>query len=243
MKKKIFLILAILVVIAGAVSGYFYFSSNRRETFTAEEQRWLDSNKNNVVDIYIPRNIAGFTYMGKGVFFDFIADLEKKTNLTFNKVPYDAYDDVSERIYAIELVDEASSNQLFVMRDNYVVVSKKNDLYTVPSEMKDLKVGVLDSDRENVEKYLSGSKVEFISYESEEKLLEAFQSADGALDALVGLRSLYLDDIFIAVESAKTALRHSRRTRCDIHGLHSRVFPAPLLLVEKLRKTNKTPRK
>ena len=30
MKKKIFLILAILVVIAGAVSGYFYFSSNRR---------------------------------------------------------------------------------------------------------------------------------------------------------------------------------------------------------------------
>lgn len=195
MKKKIFLILAILVIVASAVGGYFYFSSNKKETFTAEEQRWLDSNKNNVVDIYIPRNIAGFTYMGKGVFFDFIADLEKKTNLTFNKVPYDAYDDVSDRVYAIGLVDEASSNQLFVMRDNYVVVSKRNDLYTVPSEMKDLKVGVLDSDRENVEKYLLGSKVEFISYENEEKLLEAFQAEDSTLDALVGLRSLYLDDI------------------------------------------------
>ncbi len=195
MKKKIFAIVAIAIVIAGIIGGYFYFSSRKIETFTAEEQRWIDSNKNNVIDISIPRNIAGFTYMGKGVFFDFIADLEKNTNLTFNKVPYDAFDDVSGRSYAIEIVDSVADNQIFVMKDNYIVVSKKNDLYTVPSEIKNLKIGVLKDQKEEVEKHLKGSEVEFIEFETDEAMNTAFSAEDSNLDALIGLRSLYLDEL------------------------------------------------
>lgn len=195
MKKKIFVILAILIVIAGALGGYFYFSSRKTETFTAEEQRWIDSNKNHVIDISIPRNIAGFTYMGKGVFFDFVTDLEKNTGLSFNKVPYDVFDDVSSKNYAVEVVDKAADNQIFVMRDNYIILSKKNDLYTAPSEMKGLKIGVLKDQKEEVEKHLVGSDVELVEYETEEEMNTAFNGEESTLDSIVGLRSLYLDEL------------------------------------------------
>lgn len=195
MKKKIFLILATILLVAGVIGGYFYFSSRKQETFTTEEQNWIDSNKNNVIDISVPRNIAGFTYMGKGVFFDFIEELEKKTGLTFNKVPYDVFEDVSSKDYAIEVVDTVEDGQLFVMKDNYIVISKQNDLYTVPSEMKDLKIGVLLNEQEEIEKNLKDAKVEFVGYETEEAMKEAFQAEDSTLNALVGLRSLYLDEL------------------------------------------------
>ncbi len=195
MKKKIFAVLAIIVVIAGLVGGYFYFKGRNTDAFTTEEQRWIDSNKNHVIDISIPRNIAGFTYMGKGVFFDFIGDLEKRTGLSFNKVPYDVFDDVSSREYAIEVVDSVGDNQIFVMKDNYIIVSKKNDLYTVPSEIKELKVGVVLDQREEAEKHLEGAQIEFVEYETEEDMNTAFTAEDSTLDAVIGLRSLYLDDI------------------------------------------------
>lgn len=195
MKKKLFILFTVIIVVAGVLGGYFYFSSRKVETFTSEEQRWIDSNKNNVIDISIPRNIAGFTYMGKGVFFDFISELEKTTGLSFNKVPYDAFGDVSDKEYRIEVVDKVEDNQIFVMKDNYIILSKTNDLYTTPSEMKNLKIGVLQDQKEEVEKNLNNATVEFIEYETEEAMNEAFTTEESTLESMVVLRSLYLDEI------------------------------------------------
>ncbi len=196
MKKKIFLFLIIVFIAAGVIGGYFYLNRETAMKYTAEEERWISNNKNNVVEVYIPRNITGFTYMGKGVFFDFVKELENSTGLTFNKVAYEALEDVSDKNYTIELVDEIADNQIFILKDNYVIISKYNNLYTDLSEMKDLKIGVLESEKEEIEKYLEGASIELKGFESREALMEEFEKEEEpSINAFVGLKSLCLDEI------------------------------------------------
>ena len=73
MKKKITILLICLIIIGVGVGSWIYYNSKKEETntnFSLSEQQWLEKNKNNIVDFYIPANIDVFSYLGKGIFFD-----------------------------------------------------------------------------------------------------------------------------------------------------------------------------
>ncbi len=192
MKKKLIGLIVLLAVIGLGVGGYFILRDEETSSFTSAEQRWLDTNKNDVVNIYLPRNIAAFTYMGKGVFFDFIDYLETRTELSFKEY---SYDDSQDKEYVIELVDFLNDNQVPIFSDSYVILTKEKTDYAAPEEIEGFTLGVLASDQENASKYLENASIEYVTFETEEAMLEDFQKEDTTLNGILGLKSLYLDEI------------------------------------------------
>ncbi len=196
MKKKIvWVVLALVLIGLAGTAFYFYWNRLENHAFNAEEEQWLQSNKSNVVDIYIPRDIAGLTYMGNGVFFDFVETLEKKTEIPFNEVAYEVLEDVSDKPYAIELVENPTDNQLTILEDSYALITKEKIVYPSLEKIENISIGVLKEDLEKVQKYLSDSTITYTAYETEVELLEAFQKDDSTLNGIIGLESLYLDDL------------------------------------------------
>lgn len=196
MKKKVIILIISLVLLIGAGVGiYFYVSDSSKTEFSSKEEQWLEKNKVYTVDFYMPSDIAGLTYMGDGVFFDFIEDLEERTGLDFNEVAYQVTDTVTEKELAIELVNNVGDNQVLMFSDHYVVITYDDKIYTSPDELKGLKLGVETSIQEEVSKYLSGSNVEFVPYESLDELTTSLTSNDGKVDGVVVLRSLFLDEV------------------------------------------------
>lgn len=196
MKKKIIIIIITLVLMVGAGVGVYFYLNNATETeFTSAEEQWIEKNKVYAIDFYMPSDIAGLTYMGDGVFFDFIIDMEERTGLDFNEVAYQVTTSVTDKEYAIELVNEVKDNQVLMFTDHYVVVTYDKKLYTSPTELQGLKLGVLSDSQENVSKYLNGANVEYVSFETLDELTNSFALKDGKLDGIVVLKSLFLDDI------------------------------------------------
>lgn len=196
MKKKIFLFITILIILVGIGTGtYFYFYQKENLAFSASEQQWLEKNKNNVVDFYMPSDIAGLTYMGKGVFFDFLKGLSKKTGLTFNATAYKVMNEIEEKDYSIELVDEIKDNQILILKDNYVIITFAEEIYTSIGEIKNLKIGILAENEEDIRKFLSGSEIEYVLYDNIDELSIALNEIDGTIDGIIGLRSLFLDEL------------------------------------------------
>ncbi len=210
-KKLIWIILAVVLVVGAIGGGVFYVMSNQTGVLSSSEKQWIIDHKNEVIDIYMPRNVAGLTYMGKGMFFDYIEYVEKETEMKFNEIAYEPFSEVSDQAYSIQLVDQVEDNQIEILQDDYVLVTKEAHVYTSPQEIQNLKVGVLASDLETVKRYLEEADVEWVSFETEEELLKQFlpveeetidedsseelEEEQPELDGVVGLRTLYLDNV------------------------------------------------
>ena len=90
-KKQVIItsITLIVILILGWVFYYFFLNQDEKSTLTIVEKKWIERNKNNIVDIGIINNIPIFNYDGEGVFFEFIKKIEKDTGLEFNEISYD----------------------------------------------------------------------------------------------------------------------------------------------------------
>ena len=86
-KKQVIItsITLIVILILGWVFYYFFLNQDEKSTLTIVEKKWIEKNKNNIVDIGIINNIPIFNYDGEGVFFEFIKKIEKDTGLEFNE--------------------------------------------------------------------------------------------------------------------------------------------------------------
>ncbi len=109
--------------------------------------------------------------------FDFISDLEKKTNLEFNKISY-SFDEKVEEEYAFIQTKKISKNDIIVYSDNYVLVGHENNKIFNLNDIKKENIGVLSSDIEDAVKYLNLSDGMYKAYESTEKLMSEF-TTDG----------------------------------------------------------------
>ena len=79
MKKKIGLVISLIVIVGLIVGGIFLFKSNDTSTkFSLEEEQWIEKNKNQPIDIYMPSDIASITLAGEGLLFDYIDYLKNK---------------------------------------------------------------------------------------------------------------------------------------------------------------------
>lgn len=79
-KKQVIItsITLIVILILGWVFYYFFLNQDEKSTLTIVEKKWIEKNKNNIVDIGIINNIPIFNYDGEGVFFEFIKKIEKE---------------------------------------------------------------------------------------------------------------------------------------------------------------------
>lgn len=192
MKKKnklaVFLTIgaiAILCLIIGIIM------SNRDSTFTLDEKQWIEENKNKVIDISLLNDIPVINYNGEGIMFAFLNDMEKKYGLKFNKTAFKLNDEAKGN-YVFKLVKKKGKNDILVLRDNFVLISKKTDIYTDIKNIKNLNIGVLSSEKDSLMHLLDTSN-NYIEYATTEELLNSIDDAEKNLDGIIILKSLGME--------------------------------------------------
>ena len=194
MKKKnkivIFLVIGIIAIL-GIIFGIIM--SNRDNTFTLDEKQWIEENKNKVIDISLLNDIPIINYNGNGIIFSFLNDFEKKFGLKFNKTAYKLNEDIDEE-YVLKLVNEKGENDLLILRDNYVLVSKNNSIYTDVKSIKNLNIGILASEKDNLLSILDRTN-NYTEYNSIEELLAGLDDTDKNLDGIIILKTLGMEKL------------------------------------------------
>lgn len=190
-KGRIFIIIAIIIV---AIFGiyFFFIKEDKNTSLTVLEKKWIDNNKNKVIDLAILNEVPIVNYNGSGILFDFLNSLEKDTGLEFNKLSYNKGSEINSE-YSLEIKDEVGDNILFY-RDNYVIVTKDRLHYNDVTELKNLNIGVLNDDLTKINNYLLGSSnLKYKGYSSENEMI--LDVKDGNIDGIVLPKLDYLESI------------------------------------------------
>lgn len=192
-KKLLIVILLIFIFISG-VAFYFYFvKTDKKTTLTANEKNWIESNKNSLIDLAIPSNVPVLSNNGEGFIFDFLEDLEKDTGLEFNKISYTDEKNITTN-YAIKAIDINKNNDILLMKDNYVLVSKNKIKYNSPSEINNVVIGVLETDANKINKSLLGiGEVTYKTYKDEASMISDIKN--NAVDIIAVPRLSNLEEI------------------------------------------------
>ena len=194
MKKKRNIIIVITIVLLLAITGVLYFvftNQDKDSTLTLVEKQWIESNKNKVIDFGIVNNIAILNNSGEGLLFDFFEAIEEDTGLEFNKISYDYGEPVNEE-YSFKVVEKLDKDDILVYSDNYAVISKKKLKYNSLNEISHAKIGVLENNLENINKYLACDDLSYTPYDSIEELLNSYNDENTKLDFIVLPKIIYL---------------------------------------------------
>lgn len=174
--------LIVLLVVVLIVLISFSRSNGENTSLNLSERRWIENNKEDVINISIANNIPGFSSEGEGVFFDFISKLEESTGLSFNLISYDANSDTVENDLYFEIimgqdVNNLSDDDMVFFRDYYVLVSKNEEKITDPTSIINKRIGVLSSDLADVSYFIpSVNSVSYTSYQNADEIRSALQN-------------------------------------------------------------------
>lgn len=174
--------LIVLLVVVLIVLINFSRGNGENTSLNLTEKRWIENNKEDVINVSIANNIPGFSSEGEGVFFDYISKLEENTGLSFNLISYDANTDTVENDLYFEVVNGKDVNDLkdddmVFFRDYYVLVGKSEEKITDPSNIINKKIGVLSDDLADVSYYIpSVNSVSYTSYQNADEIESALQN-------------------------------------------------------------------
>ena len=191
MKRKKNLKRKKLIIIASAIGavlliGLIIFFVNRNNknngVFSVLEQRWIEKNSSEVVDISVLNDVPIFGYEGSGVFFDFLNDFSDETGIKFNMVPYRTEGTTEElKNYAFVTSNntQVGDNEVLFYTDNYVLISKDNTSIKNLSNLSNATIGALDTDLNKIKDYLDGnSSIIFNTYTNIDSLVTAMNNND-----------------------------------------------------------------
>ena len=182
LKKMILIISLILVIgIIVFVSVYTKNKNDKNGVFSILEKRWIEKNTSKVVDVSIINDLPIFGNEGDGVFFDFISDFQKETNIKFNMIPYSMSKTLSDSGYSFQVNSKSTlkDNELLFYRDNYVMISKDSEKIKNFNSIDNTVIGVLDTDLSTVKEYLSANKnVIFNTYNDIDSIVTALNDND-----------------------------------------------------------------
>lgn len=192
--KKVAIIFIIVILILGSIGVVRFFTKeDQNTTLTVIEKKWIEDNKNNVIDFATLNNVPIVSNNGSGIFFDFISALEEDTGLEFNKVSYETEDKITAE-YSLTKKDELAQNDLLLYQDNYILLTNDNIHYTDVDEIQNLKIGTLKDTTKKLSEYLTGSlNLTYQEYNTAEELFNAIQT--NAVNAIALPKLDYLENI------------------------------------------------
>ena len=197
-KKRIALIFIPLVLLSIIIFVALFINdkNNKNGVFSLLEKRWIEKNKTNVVDVAILNDVPIFGEEGEGVFFDFLDDFSKETEITFNKIPYKTNGN-SKAKYSFEITNNSSleDDELLFYTDNYVLISKDNEEVKNISDLRKVTIGALESDLNKIKSSLEDNEdIIYNSYNSVDSIISALNNND-ILYAIIP-KTGYITDIF-----------------------------------------------
>lgn len=199
--KKItigFIIAGSIIFITAAIFLIMNFSYDEY-SFTLVEKRWIENNKNKLIDIEVLNDTPILGEYGQGVFFEFLDYIVEDSGLQFNLIPVKISDEISSDTLSL-FVDNNSDSDYILYIDRYVLVSKNKNQYDHIDEISGLTIGVLSSDKSSINYYIGNNDIEYETYSSNEELLEAYNlgEIDNVILSLVNNYEFVLDsDNFI----------------------------------------------
>ncbi len=200
-KNRRWLVVGFIIILVIILIILINFSnSNAVDTrLNLSEKRWIENNKEDVINISVANNIPVFSSNGEGVFFDFITRFEDKTGLSLNLISYDASDSVEENDLYFEAVrhddfSDIKEDEMVFFNDYYVLVGKDGEKITDPREISNKNIGVLSDDLSDVSYYISSeNSVTYTPYENETNLQNAIKNSE--VDYIAAPRMRFLSFI------------------------------------------------
>ena len=198
-KKVLFIILGSIALVLMGFGTYYYFASeDKNTTLTKIEREWIQSNKQNLIDLGFANDIPVLNHIGEGLVFDFFKDLEDSTELEFNRISYSYNDEITDK-YSFKMIKNIESNQIKIYEDDYVLLTTENKKYNNVNEIEDLNIGVLEGDLTEVKNYFNNCNgCKFNGFKSIEELLnnivgEENDMVETTLDAIIAPQLLTLE--------------------------------------------------
>ena len=197
-KKRVALIIfpLILLAIIIAFGVLVNKSNNKNGVFSLLEKRWIEKNKSRIVDVSVLNDIPIFGEEGDGVFFDFLNDFTKETEIEFNMIPYKTSGEPKAK-YSFELTNNTSidKSELLFYTDNYVLVSKDNEEVKKITDLKGVTIGTLETDLNKVKAAFEDSdQIIYNSYNNIDSIVSALNNND-VLYAIIP-KTIYINEIF-----------------------------------------------
>lgn len=172
-KKKIVIVIAFVIVLVAIFGLIFYIINSKNENdLTLEENKWIETNKSNVIDVAILNDIPILSYDGEGLIYNYLDYVTEEHSLKFNFITY-KLDDAVEYSYKVNIVSNPSENDMVLLKDNLILVTKNNNVYTDVNEIDGLKLGILSSDKQLLNNYFNENNLEFVEYASYSELKQA----------------------------------------------------------------------
>jgi diguanylate cyclase (GGDEF)-like protein len=196
--NKIITISVIVVLVVVAVLVFALNTSIGNSGLTILEKKWINDNANKVVDVTVFNDIPIYGNGGKGVVFDFLDKFSEEYNIEFNKNSYTLSNkEVSYGNFAFKILnneDKLSDNQILFYEDTYVIVgSNEEDTISSIDDIKDSKVGILTSDKNDILYYLDINSDNVTNYDDIDKLIQGYN--DKEVSYLVIPNVMYMQEI------------------------------------------------
>ncbi len=173
-----------------AFGAYFiFFKEDKETTLTLAERRWIEDNRNEVIDLGITSDLPIYNYEGEGLILDFVKELEDLTGLEFNKTIDTSSD------YAFQNGDYDLKKDILVFEDYKVLVTKENKHYTSPSQIPEMVIGVVEKDLEKDSQILNNPNLSYKAYASEEALIEELTKENSEVNGILIWQTKNLDTI------------------------------------------------
>ncbi len=193
-KKVVIIVISLLVLILGSVI-FLSVSKDKSYSLTLTENRWIDSNKYNVVDISLLNEIPAIAYEGKGVAYDYFEYLEKTYGIKINVVPY-KLDENSEAANKTVIKSKISSNDLALLKSNMILLTKDNKKYNSISDITNLTIGIVKDDKDEVSTYLNNDSINYVEYNNYTDLKNALLNDNNkGVNSIVILKSFITREI------------------------------------------------
>jgi len=186
-KKTIIIVAAILVVLLTVGLILLVFNIKNSNSLTLEENKWIDSNKQNVIDIAIMNDIPILSNNGEGLVYNYLDYVTQEYSLKFNVIP-NKLDNVVDYQYNMDLVFDTTENDIVLLEDNLVLVTPDNKVYTDLSDITNLTLGVATADKEVVSNYLLNNNIvltEYTTYTELKQSMTPIANPDGTVSTVV----------------------------------------------------------
>lgn len=205
-KKSLIIIIAVIVIIL--ISSIFLFNNTKNTNkLSLNENKWLDKNKYDVVDVAVLNDVAVVGNNGEGLVYDYLDYVTNKYGIKFNIITYKT-DTTVNYDYKLDIVDIPTINDIVVYKDNMILVTNNNVNYNSVNDIKNIKIGILKTDKDKISNYLQDKTIQYVEYDTYADLKNAYLTSvdktntttntntnTNTIDSIITLKSLYTEDL------------------------------------------------
>ena len=186
-KKNIIIAFTIILFLVVGFFTTLYYITSTVNNYSYSEKKWINDNKDTRLDVYVENGLPVFSDNGKGVYYEYLKSLKETTGLT---IEVSTSDNTEVKLNNKTTIDQ---EDIVIYKDHYIVIGKKDSINKL-SDLSNKSLGVINTDKETIERYLTEyQNINIKSYTSFEQLESEYTSNN--LDYMIIPMYKYLDEI------------------------------------------------